>query len=54
MSLWSEKSPDYASLKSDLQRQFTAEDYRSSLPTISRVKVEGEKANLRLVLLRPI
>lgn len=47
MSLWSEKSPDYASVKQDLSRQFAIEDYRFSLPAISRVKVEGEKASLR-------
>jgi CHAT domain-containing protein/tetratricopeptide (TPR) repeat protein len=47
MSLWSEKSPDYASIKENLQRQFTTEDYSFGLPTISRVKVEREKASLR-------
>jgi CHAT domain-containing protein/tetratricopeptide (TPR) repeat protein len=47
MNLWSEKSPDYASLKRDLQGQFAAEDSSFSLPTISRVKVEGEWASLR-------
>jgi CHAT domain-containing protein len=47
MNLWSEKSPDYASFKQDLQRQFTTEDYRSSLLRISRFKVQGEKASLR-------
>src|SRR5712691_10597378 len=47
MSLWSEKSPDYASIKQNFQQQFTTEDYHLSLPTISRVKVEGEKASLR-------
>jgi len=47
MGLWSEKSPDYASFKQDLQRQFTIEDSRLSLPSISGVRVEGEKASLR-------
>jgi len=47
MSLSSEKSPDYASLKQDLQRQFTNEDYRLSLPKISRVEADGEKTSLR-------
>ncbi|MFN2511369.1 MAG: tetratricopeptide repeat protein [Pyrinomonadaceae bacterium] len=47
MSLWSEKSPDYASLKQKLQRQFATADYISSVPTISRVRVDGEKASLR-------
>ena len=47
MSLWSQKSPDYASIKQNLQREFATEDYSFSLPTISRIKVEGERASLR-------
>jgi CHAT domain-containing protein/Tfp pilus assembly protein PilF len=47
MGLWSQRSPDYASLKQSLQRQFATEDCRFSLPAISRVKVEGEKVSLR-------
>ncbi|HZF37432.1 MAG TPA: tetratricopeptide repeat protein, partial [Blastocatellia bacterium] len=47
MSLWSEKSPNYASFKQDLKRQFAAEDSSFSLPTLSRVKVKGERASLR-------
>lgn len=47
MSLWSEKSPDYASLKLNLQRQFATENFSFSAPVISRVKAEGEKASLR-------
>jgi tetratricopeptide (TPR) repeat protein len=49
ISLWSEKSPDYASLKQNLQRQFTTEDFSFSDPLISRVKVEIEKAGLRVM-----
>jgi CHAT domain-containing protein/tetratricopeptide (TPR) repeat protein len=49
MSLWSEKSPDYASLKQNLQRQFATEDFSFSVPLISRVKVESEKASLRAI-----
>ena len=49
MSLWSEKSPDYASLKQNLQRQFATEDFSVSDTMISRVKVESEKASLRAV-----
>src|SRR5688500_17865427 len=37
MGLWSEKSPDYASLKQYLQKQFSAEDFSFSTPLISRV-----------------
>jgi CHAT domain-containing protein/tetratricopeptide (TPR) repeat protein len=47
MSMWSEKSPDYGSVKQDLQRQFTTENYVFSIPSISMVKVVGEKAGLR-------
>ena len=47
MSLWSEKSPDYVSLKQNLQRQFAAEDCSFGELMISRVKVEREKASLR-------
>ncbi len=47
MSLWSEKSPDYASHKQNLQGQFATEDYSYNLPTISRVRLEEEKASLR-------
>src|SRR5215467_12500497 len=35
IGLWSEKSPDHASLKQNLQRQFATESYSSSPPTIS-------------------
>jgi CHAT domain-containing protein/tetratricopeptide (TPR) repeat protein len=47
LSLWSEKSPDYAALKQNWRRQFAAEDFRFSQPALSRVKVEGEQASLR-------
>jgi CHAT domain-containing protein/uncharacterized protein HemY len=47
MSLWSQKSPDYASFKQNLQGQFATEDYSFTIPAISRVKVEGELASLR-------
>jgi CHAT domain-containing protein/Tfp pilus assembly protein PilF len=47
LSLWSEKSPDYASLKQSLQAQFAAEDFVAGNVTISRVKVESERASLR-------
>src|SRR5215470_4627511 len=50
MSLWSEKSPDYASIKESLRRQFTTEDSRFGLPAVSRLKVEGEKAGLRATI----
>jgi len=47
LSLWSAKSPDYAALKKDLERQFAAEDYLLSAPSLSRINVEGEQASQR-------
>jgi CHAT domain-containing protein/Tfp pilus assembly protein PilF len=49
-ALWSEKSPDLATYKQSLQQQFTNEDLRFGRPVISRVKVEGEKASLRMTI----
>jgi len=50
MALWSEKSPDFASQKQALQQQFTTEDCGFGNPTISRVKIEAEKASLRVIV----
>lgn len=50
MALWSEKSPDYTSHKKMLEQQLATEDYGFSSPVISRVKVEGEKASLRVTV----
>jgi CHAT domain-containing protein/tetratricopeptide (TPR) repeat protein len=50
MSLWSQKSPDYASLKPNLQKEFASEDCSFSNPSISRIKVEGERASLRATI----
>src|SRR5215470_8987334 len=52
MSLWSEKSPDYASLKQNFQREFATENTNFNLPAISQVKVEGEKVSLRATVNR--
>jgi CHAT domain-containing protein/tetratricopeptide (TPR) repeat protein len=49
-ALWSEKSPDLTTYKQSLQQQFTNEDLRFGRPVISRVKVEGEKASLRMTI----
>jgi tetratricopeptide (TPR) repeat protein len=49
-SLWSAQAPEYATLKSNWQRQFATADYRANLPAISRLKVEGEKASLRAMV----
>jgi CHAT domain-containing protein/Flp pilus assembly protein TadD len=47
MSLWSRTAPDYPAFKREITRQFTGEDFHFGLPTISRVKTEGEKVSLR-------
>src|SRR5215510_10527792 len=47
IGLWSQKSPDLATLKQNLERQFAIESYGLSLPVVSRVTVEGEKVSLR-------
>jgi CHAT domain-containing protein/Tfp pilus assembly protein PilF len=50
MSLWSQKSPDYASRKQGMQRFFAANDYTFAILAISRVQVEGDAASLRATL----
>ena len=47
MSLWSQKSPDYASVKQSLQRQFANENFSVGEPVISRFKAEADQASLR-------
>ena len=47
MNLWSEKSPDYASLKQALQRQFTTEDNSFGVPAITRLRLEEGRADLQ-------
>src|SRR5262249_18819038 len=50
VALWSEKSPNLAAYKQSLQQQFTSEDLSFDSPAISRVKVESEKASLRVTI----
>src|SRR5262245_41920528 len=50
VALWSEKAPGLATYKQRLQQQFTSEDLSFGSPAISRVKVEGEKASLRVTI----
>jgi CHAT domain-containing protein/tetratricopeptide (TPR) repeat protein len=50
LALWSEKSPDLAAQRKTLEQQFTGEDYRFDSPLISRVKVDGDKASLRVAV----
>src|SRR5262249_50910448 len=50
VALWSEKSPNLATSKKTLQQRTASEDQSFSNPAISRVKVEGEKASLRVTI----
>ena len=50
MALWSEKSPDYAARKQTMQQRFAAWDDAFANLTLSRMKVEGEKASLRVAV----
>src|SRR5262245_16673510 len=50
MALWSEKSPNLAAYKQKLQQQFTSEELSFGSPLISHVKVESEKASLRVTI----
>jgi CHAT domain-containing protein/uncharacterized protein HemY len=50
MALWSEKSPDSVTAKQALEQQFANEDYTFASPAISRVRTEGEKASLRVMV----
>src|SRR5688572_7177464 len=47
MSLWSPKAPDYSSFKQYSQEQFAAENHSFGPPELSRLRVEGGRANLR-------
>jgi CHAT domain-containing protein/tetratricopeptide (TPR) repeat protein len=50
VALWSERSPSLATYKQSLERQFTSEDLSFGRSAISRVKVEREKAILRVTI----
>jgi CHAT domain-containing protein/Tfp pilus assembly protein PilF len=50
VALWSEKSPELATYKQRLQQQLTKEELSFGSPVISRFKVEGEKASLRVTV----
>ena len=47
MKLWSEESPDYAERRKAMAESFTKEDYSFSSLSISKVRMEGDKASLR-------
>jgi len=50
MALWSEKAPDFATTRQTMQQQLANEDFTFGSPSISRIKVEGEKAGLRVTV----
>jgi CHAT domain-containing protein len=50
MSLWSEKSPDYAASKQSFQQSFTANKIELKGTTMGKLTLDGEKASLRVVV----
>jgi CHAT domain-containing protein len=50
MSMWSRRSPDYAATKQALEKQFATRSAKIVHTTISRLKIEGERASLRLAM----
>lgn len=50
MRLWSEKSPNYESLRKAMQQVFAKADYAFPNLTIKQIQVEGEKARLRILV----
>jgi CHAT domain-containing protein/Tfp pilus assembly protein PilF len=50
MALWSEKSPNLAAYRQNLEQQFTSEDLSYGSLTVSQVKVEKERAKLRATI----
>ena len=50
VAFWSEKSPHLETYRQSLQQEIANEDLSYGSPVISRVKVEGEKASLRLMI----
>ncbi|HKX29059.1 MAG TPA: tetratricopeptide repeat protein, partial [Blastocatellia bacterium] len=50
VALWSEHSPNLAVFKEGLQQQFASEELRFGSPTLSRIKIENERAGLRVTI----
>jgi CHAT domain-containing protein/Tfp pilus assembly protein PilF len=50
MSLWSPQSPDYATTREASERQFAAENAKISQLSLSRLRIKGECASLRVAL----
>jgi CHAT domain-containing protein/tetratricopeptide (TPR) repeat protein len=50
LALWSEKSPGLAKYKQSLQQQFTASELSVGSPAVSRVKLEDDRARVRVTI----
>jgi len=50
MSLWSQQSPDYVATRQALEKQFATDDAKLDRLTISRLKVEDNRASLRMAV----
>jgi CHAT domain-containing protein/Tfp pilus assembly protein PilF len=50
IALWSEKSPNLAAYRQTLQQQFASEDLSYGSPAVWLVKVENERASLRVTI----
>jgi hypothetical protein len=50
MALWSSQSPDRKAFEEELADLFGRVDYSFSSPRFLRIQIEGEKANLRVVV----
>ena len=48
--LWSQKSPDFPPLKQTLERQFATQNISAANLNFSQVKIEAERASLRVAL----
>src|ERR1051325_10291323 len=50
MRLWSEKSPDYATSRQNIQQTFAANRLEVKSLTLGKVTMDGDKASLRVVV----
>jgi CHAT domain-containing protein/Tfp pilus assembly protein PilF len=50
MALWSDKSPDFAASKQSLQQSFAANRIEIKATTMGKLNVDGDKANLRVLV----
>src|SRR6185503_8211647 len=50
VAMWSDKSPDLPGIKQIVQRQLTDQDLSFGRPEFSRIKVENERASMRVTI----